>query len=75
MTDFTYDTRSRKATHGMAVLAVIRSMLAAAGETLRLWRHNVRTRRQLAMMSPRERHELRYLGDVEAEMQKPFWKK
>ena len=53
----------------------ILTIAAAACAVLREWRHNYRSRRELASYSRHERHDLSFLGEVDAEISKPFWKK
>jgi len=50
--------------------------LATAGHAiLREWRHNYRTRRELALYSRYERNDLSFATEVDAEIAKSFWKK
>ena len=53
----------------------ILTFAAAARAVLKEWRHNYRSRRELAALSRYERHDLSFAGDVDAEIAKPFWKK
>lgn len=39
------------------------------------WWHNYRSRRELAALPERERYAISSIGDVNAEIAKPFWKK
>jgi len=39
------------------------------------WSHNYRSRRELASLSERERHDIGFIGDINAEIAKPFWKR
>lgn len=55
----------------MSVIAI--STFAVA--VLREWRRNRRERRMLASLSTKERYELSFIGEVDAEIAKPFWKK
>ena len=41
---------------------------------IRKWRRNYRERRELASFSAHERYELSFIGDVGAEIAKPFWR-
>ena len=50
--------------------------LAVAGYAiLREWRHNYRSRRELAAYSHHERKDLQFSAEVDAEIVKPFWRK
>jgi uncharacterized protein YjiS (DUF1127 family) len=42
-------------------------------EIIGQWRHRARSRRELAMLSELDRHDLGYRFDPQAEMHKPFW--
>jgi uncharacterized protein YjiS (DUF1127 family) len=50
------------------------AILAFAAALLRQWRRNRRERRELASLTAHERYELSFLGDVETEIAKPFWR-
>ena len=50
-------------------------MILRIGGILREWSHNARSRRELAALSERERCDISFIGDVNAEIAKPFWKK
>lgn len=54
---------------------MILMMIIRIGGVLREWSHNARSRRELAALSERERYDLASMGDVNAEIAKPFWKK
>jgi uncharacterized protein YjiS (DUF1127 family) len=56
-------------------MSVIAIFVVAACAVLRQWRRNYRERRQLASVPPHERYELSFVGDVDAEIVKPFWRK
>ena len=73
MTDFTYSRPC--ASSGSVLLTVISAMAKTAGETLHLWWHNYRTRRELASLSYFERSDLPRNASIDAEIAKPFWKK
>ena len=51
------------------------TIFALAAPVLREWRQNRRERRELASFFAHERYELSFIGDVDAEIAKPFWKK
>ena len=42
---------------------------------LRDWRHNYRSRRELASYSRYERNDLQFSAEIDAEIAKPFWRK
>jgi uncharacterized protein YjiS (DUF1127 family) len=73
MSDFTYGDRSASTESTLPIIT--KAFAKTAIETLREWRHNYRSRRELAMYSHRERSDLRFAGDVETEIQRPFWRK
>ena len=56
-------------------LHIVLATTRTAAETLRKWRHNYRSRRELASYSYSERSDLSLLTEVDAEICKPFWKK
>jgi uncharacterized protein YjiS (DUF1127 family) len=56
-------------------MGVMATFAVAAIAVLRAWRRNYRERRALASLSPRERYELGFVGDVDLEINKPFWRK
>ena len=56
-------------------MGVIASLVVAAFTVLRAWRRNHRERRELASLASHERYELSFLGDVDVEIKKPFWRK
>ena len=56
-------------------MGVIASFAVAAFTILRRWVRNQRERRELASLSSQERYELSFLGDVDLEIKKPFWRK
>jgi hypothetical protein len=73
MIDLAYSSRSvfsKKAT-----LNAILVMAKMAIEIVREWRHNYRSRRELAMYSHYERNDLHFAAEVDAEIAKPFWRK
>ena len=39
------------------------------------WRHNYRSRRELALYTRHERNDLNFSAHVDAEIAKPFWSK
>ena len=73
MTDIAYSRRSAYSEN--ATLTAILTMAKTAIEVVRRWRHNYRSRRELAMYSHHERNDLSFAADVDAEIAKPFWKK
>ena len=73
MTDIAYSSRSAYSEN--ATLTAILTMAKTAIEVVRRWRHNYRSRRELAMYSHHERNDLSFAADVDAEIAKPFWKK
>ena len=56
-------------------MGVLATFAVAAFTVLRAWRQNRRERRELASLSSQERYELSFLGDVDLEIKKPFWRK
>lgn len=65
------------AVHNSAIERVKISILTspvAVRAVMRQWRRNYRERRDLASMSARDRYELGFIGDVDAEIAKPFWR-
>ena len=52
------------------IIAILTSIVA----TVRKWMRLHRERQQLASLTPHERYELSLLGDVNAEIAKPFWR-
>ena len=56
-------------------MGVIASFAVVAFTILRRWVRNQRERRELASLSSQERYELSFLGDVDLEIKKPFWRK
>lgn len=73
MTDIAYSRRngaSEKTT-----LTVILAIAKTVAEVIRTWRHNYRSRRELAMYSHDARSDLGYAVDIDAEIAKPFWMK
>ena len=50
------------------------AILTFAAATLGKWRRNYSERRELASLSAHERYELSFVGDVNAEIAKPFWR-
>jgi len=73
MADFSYDSRGLRTESALAT--AVMSLARRTIETLRLWRHNHRSRQELASYSFLERKDVGYAADVEAEIAKPFWKK
>ena len=57
------------------VLSLIVTPARTAFEVLREWRRRSRSRQELALFSWRERNDLPFSGDVDAEIAKPFWTK
>lgn len=75
MSDTVFFTQTaHRASIAKAATSRARIIAAAAFATLREWRHNYRSRRELAMYSRHERYDLNFCGDVDAEIAKPFWK-
>jgi len=54
----------------MTIILILTSIAA----TVCKWRRLHRERRQLASLSGHERYELSFIGDVNAEIAKPFWR-
>ena len=54
----------------MTIIAIVTTVVT----TLRKWRRNHHERRELASLPAHERYELSLLGDVNAEIAKPFWR-
>ncbi len=61
--------RSRIPTYRIPELA--RSLFA----TIREWRHRYRSRQELALYSYDQRRDLGYAPSIDAEIEKPFWRK
>ena len=55
--------------------ASILTFAAAACALVREWRHNYRSRRELASYSFNERCDLNFASEVDVEITKPFWKR
>jgi len=64
-----------RASFAKAVGVQLLTLAAAGCEILREWRHNYRSRRELASLARHERYDLNFSGEVDAEIAKPFWKK
>jgi uncharacterized protein YjiS (DUF1127 family) len=76
MTDtIIYTQTTAEAPLATVIKSRILAIAAMTHATLREWRHNFRSRRELAMLSEFERYDLNFSGDVDAEIAKPFWKK
>ena len=76
MSDTVFFTRTAvRASHAKAGGAGILTFAAAACALVREWRHNYRSRRELASLSRHERYDLSFFGEVDGEIAKPFWKK
>jgi uncharacterized protein YjiS (DUF1127 family) len=50
------------------------AILTSFAATVRKWMRLHRERQQLASLTPHERYTLSLLGDVDAEIAKPFWR-
>jgi len=76
MSDTVFFTRTT-AQASIAKAAGIRilTLAAAACALFRDWRHNYRSRRELASLARYERYDLNFVGEVDAEIVKPFWRK
>ena len=58
------------ATFARRVVAAVLSVFAVVGE----WRRRARSRAELAMYSQHERGDLGYAAELDAEIEKPFWR-
>ena len=64
--------------HTLLVKSIATRVVAIATATRSLareWRHNYRSRRELASYSHYERNDLNFAADVDTEIAKPFWSK
>ena len=76
MSDTVFCTQAK--TQGLLAKAIARRVVAiatAAYVLVREWRHNYRSRQELALYSFDERRDFGFAGEVDAEIAKPFWKK
>ena len=75
MSDTVFFTRTAaQASLAKAAGTSILTLAAAACALVREWRHNYRSRRELASLARYERYDLNFFGEVDAEIAKPFWK-
>jgi uncharacterized protein YjiS (DUF1127 family) len=58
-----------------STLHVVMATAKMAVEVMREWRHNYRSRRELAMYTHRERNDLSFAAGVDGEIAKQFWMK
>ena len=72
MTDFAYG--SRGASTGKATLDTILALAKRSVDVLREWRHRYRSRLELALYSYDERNDLGFAAELDAEIEKPFWR-
>jgi uncharacterized protein YjiS (DUF1127 family) len=76
MSDTVFFTQAKPQTLSAKAIAMRVVALAASARALfREWRHNYRSRRELALYPFNERCDLNFASEVEAEIAKPFWKK
>ena len=59
----------------MAIATRMSAIATAACALVREWRHNYRSRRELASYSFHERCDLNFASQVDDEIAKPFWTK
>jgi uncharacterized protein YjiS (DUF1127 family) len=72
MTDIAYG--SRGASTEKATLDTILALARRTVDVLREWRHRYRSRLELASYSYNERSDLGFAADLDAEIEKPFWR-
>jgi len=65
----------RNGLHDRCTLSLIVTPAKMTFEVLREWRRRYRSRQELALFSYHERNDLPFLGAVDAEVAKPFWKR
>ena len=76
MSDTVFFTRTApQASPAKAAGAGILTFAVAACALVREWRHNYRSRQELALYSYQERSDLNFSANVDAEIAKPFWSK
>jgi uncharacterized protein YjiS (DUF1127 family) len=77
MTDISYSNQSISSENATqtTILDIAKAMANSTAETLSEWRHNYRSRRELAAYSRHERCDIGYASNIDAEIAKPFWKK
>jgi len=65
----------RNGSYDKRPLFLIVTLATTAFEVLGEWRRRYRTRQELAQYSYRERNDVPFASDVDAEIAKPFWKR
>ena len=69
-----YAAPKRRSPHVAAMQIWTRTWASRTWALIGEWRRRSHSRHQLAMMSERERKDIGYRHDIEAEIAKPFWR-
>ena len=72
MTDIAYGNRG--ASTGKSTLDTISTLAERTVDVLREWRQRYRSRLELASYSYNERGDLGFAAELDAEIEKPFWR-